>query len=167
MPMPRPLTGPYIFQPSGAPFSGRKQYAGFLDPGFICLRLFGRVYPSNKVPAFDRREILPLKLSLRVSPKGFIKIHWHYCKTARAPFSGCKHTAGFLDPSFTCLGLLGCVYPNNKVPARERREALPHCLYQGRSGKGFFKIARHSGLQLFSSPDGTVGGRRPRIFVHV
>jgi hypothetical protein len=26
---------------SGAPLSGRKHHAGFLDPAFMCLRLFG------------------------------------------------------------------------------------------------------------------------------
>ncbi len=39
--------------------SGRKHVAGFVDAAYMFLRIFGFVYPTNKVPALIRREIAP------------------------------------------------------------------------------------------------------------
>ena len=129
-----------------ASLSGRKHYTDFFDPASASVRFLYFVYPTNKVPARDWREVLPCSLGRRCSREGFVKIHWDYRITARASLSGYKHRTGFLDPAFMCLRFLGPVYPTNKVPARDWRETLPHSHNLRGRGKSIAKIHWHFGL---------------------
>ena len=60
-----------------APLSGRNHVAGSLDAAFSSLQLFRRVYPANKIPARDRREVIPPSLCDRCSGKSLTQVRRH------------------------------------------------------------------------------------------
>jgi len=55
---------------SGIFLFGRNHHAGFFDPAFIGIRFIDVVYPTDKVPALDRREILSQAINQGVSREG-------------------------------------------------------------------------------------------------
>src|SRR6476660_155068 len=79
--------------------TGSKQRADFLDSFFTRLRIFGRIDPASKVPAFKRCQLAPFSLRLRGRCKRFMKTYRHNSEAAGTPLSRGKSTRDALDPT--------------------------------------------------------------------
>ena len=62
---------------AGAPLAGGEPRRDALDTAFAGLGLFRGLYPTDEVPARDRRKVTPLSLCPRRRSENLAKIRWH------------------------------------------------------------------------------------------